>query len=167
MLLKENTINDKVTHKTELDIKKVGNSLFFSFYAEDSSFYTVGEKYNDNLYDGDVVEIFITYGLANHYYEIEVSPNGLVFLADIENINGKTKINFIDKSFVKTKVEIIDNNYKVEISLPLNKIKTERPLFNAFRIERMNNKQYLYALNPTMCHSFHKMEYFIDLLPLL
>ena len=33
MLLKKNTINDKVTHKTELDIKKVGNSLLFSFYA--------------------------------------------------------------------------------------------------------------------------------------
>lgn len=167
MLLKENTKNGYIKHPTELNIKREGDELIFTFLAYNSAFYSAGKKYNDPIYDGSVVEVFLSYGIKNHYYEIEVAPNGTVFLADIENINNHTKINFINDCFIKSSVKKEANNYLVTISFPLNKIKTEEPKFNAFRIEFVDNKQYLYALNPTMCDSFHRMEAFIDLLPLL
>lgn len=167
MQLKENIKNGFVKHPTEFHVERNGDELVFSFLACDSGFYSAGNNYNDPIYDGSVVEIFLSYGIKNHYYEIEVAPNGTVFLADIENINNQTKINFINDCFIKTSVKKTANNYSVTISFPLNKIKTEEPKFNAFRIEFVDNKQYLYALNPTMCDSFHRIEAFIDLLSLL
>lgn len=167
MLLKENTNNGHVLHPTELSVRRENDYVVFTFVAKRSSFYSAGNKYNDPLYDGSVVEVFIDYGKANHYYEVEVAPNGAVFLADIENINGKTLINCLDNCFVKTDVKIDGDAYTATIKIPLEKIKTERPKVNAFRIEFVDNKQYLYALNPTLCDKFHRMEYFIDLLPLL
>ena len=167
MKLKECTKNALVKHQTDFNVERKGNELIFKFHAYDSAFYCAGNKYNDSIYEGSVVEIFITYGKDNHYYEVEVAPNGTAFLADIENINGNFKTFLIDDCFIKAEVNVVGNDYEVAIRFPLEKIKTESPLFNAFRIEFVDNKQNLYALNPTMCGSFHRMEAFIDLLSLL
>ena len=167
MKLKENINNAEVLHPTELAIRKEKGDIVFTFLAKKSSLFSSGANYNDPIYNGCVVEVFLFYGKKNHYYEFEVAPNGTIFLADIENINNKTHIHFIDNCFIKTNVEINGDEYRVTMKIPLTKIKTESPKFNAFRIETLGNKQYLYALNPTMCETFHKMEAFIDLLPLL
>ena len=167
MLLKENIKNGPILHSTEVNIKEENGLVVFDFTAYKSSLFSAGVHYNDPIYEGSVVEVFIYYGKEHHYYEIEVAPNDTIFLADIENINGKTQINYINDCFVKTNVTIDGDCYKVTIKFPIEKIKTESPKFNAFRIELVNGKQYLYALNPTMCDRFHRMEAFIDLLPLL
>ena len=167
MQLKENVRNGKVEHPTELIIKEENGYYVFSFTANNSLLFSAGEKYNDSIYDGSVVEIFIYYGKKNHYYEIEVAPNGTLFLADIKNIHGKFTTYCLKECFFKADVNIVNDSYKVNIYFPVDKIKTERPLFNAFRVETINDKQYLYALNPTMCETFHKQEFFIDLLSLL
>ena len=167
MKLKECTKNALVKHQTDFNVERKGNELIFKFHAYNSAFYCVGDKYNDPIYDGSVLEVFITYGKENHYYEVEVAPNGTAFLADIENINGDFKTYLINDCFVKTEVVISGRDYLATIHFPLDKIKTESPKLNAFRIEFVNNQQNLYALNPTMCASFHRMEAFIDLLSLL
>ena len=167
MRLKECTKNGLVKHQTDFDVKRKGDELIFAFHAYNSAFYCAGNKYNDPIYNGSVVEVFITYGKENHYYEVEIAPNGTTFLADIENINGSFKTNLIKDCFIKSEVNVINNDYQVMIHFPVDKIKTESPLFNAFRIEFVDNKQNLYALNPTMCATFHRMEAFIDLLSLL
>ncbi len=167
MQLKENSCDGKIEHPTDLEIRKENGYFVFSFDAKNSLLFSSGEKYNDPIYDGSVVEVFIYYGKKNHYYEVEVAPNGALFLANIKNIHGKFTTNCLKRCFVKTDIGIEKDSYKVNIYFPINKIKTERPLFNAFRIETINNKQYLYALNPTMCGSFHVFESFIDLLSLL
>lgn len=167
MKLKENIKNGLVKYQTDFNMERKAEELIFKFHAYNSAFYSAGNKYNDAIYQGSVVEIFITYGKENHYYEVEVAPNGTAFLADIKNINGKFETILIDDCFIKTETVISGNDYEVTIHFPLDKIKTESPKFNAFRIELANNQQNLYALNPTMCDSFHKMEAFIDLLSLL
>ena len=128
MLLKENTNNGHVLHPTELSVRRENDYVVFTFVAKRSSFYSAGNKYNDPLYDGSVVEVFIDYGKANHYYEVEVAPNGAVFLADIENINGKTLINCLDNCFVKTDVKIDGDAYTATIKIPLEKIIIHRTI---------------------------------------
>ena len=167
MLLKENCKNGPIIHPTYFSVTKKDDLFIFSFEAMKSSLFSAHNKYNDPIYEGCVVEVFIEYGKKNHYYEVEVAPNGTVFLADIENIDGKTHIFCIDDCSVKSNVKIDVDCYNVTIQIPVEKIKTESPKFNAFRIEVADGKQYLYALNPTMCDWFHRMEFFIDLLPLL
>ena len=162
-LLKENTSNGFIKHKTEFKVKEDRDNYYFDFVAFDSSLFSAGNNYNDDIFDGCVCEVFIFYGKENHYYEIEVAPNGTIFLADIENINSSTKINYINSCFIKAKAVINENNYLVNITFPKEKIYTKSPLFNAFRIEMENQEQYLYALNPTLCNSFHQPEYFIEL----
>ena len=101
MLFKENITGQEADIKTEFSIKREGDILHCFYKAFDTSFYSASEVDNGNLFDGDVVEIFIYIGEKDSYLEIEVAPNGTTFVAKITN----RKINYIDNSFVKTKVE--------------------------------------------------------------
>ena len=157
-LLKENITGNKACYKTLFKFKKGIKHLHFRFDAFNSTFNSYSNKYNDNLYQADVCEIFIRYGKENHYYEIEVAPNGTIFLADITNINDKFSGNLLSECFVKAYAKICKNKYIVKISIPKNIIRTNPIEFNAFRIETDGEapEKHLFALHPTMCSSFHK-----------
>lgn len=161
MLFKENITGNIACYKTKFKYKKGLKFLHFTFKAFDSSLTSYSNKYNDPLYKADVCELFIKYGKENHYYEIEVAPNGTIFLSDIENINGKFRGTLIEKCFIKTSSRIKNNTYLVSISIPKKYIKTKNIEFNAFRIETDGEKpeKHLFALNPTLCNSFHRMEF--------
>lgn len=161
MLLKENITGQKACYKTKFKYRRCYKYLYFSFKAYHSTFNSYSGKYNDELYKADVCELFIKYGKENHYYEIEVAPNGATFLADIENIDGNFKGTLIDKCFVKTKAKIAKDHYIVRILVPRHYIKTKKIEFNAFRIETdgIKPEAHLFALHPTMCGSFHKPEF--------
>ena len=162
MELRDNITGLKSSVKTEFSIKQKGKHLICLFKAYDSSLTSYGNKDNDELYRGDVVEVFVNIGEPNAYLEIEVAPNGKKFVANIIN----KKINFIDSSFVKTDVELQKNNYFVTIDIDLSRFNVLRPIrYNAYRIETKGIKEnyLLLAASPTMCDTFHVQDSFIEL----
>ena len=69
MLLKENKTGSKACYKTQFKYRKSLNYLHFSYKAHNSSLDSYSDKYNDELYHGNVCELFIRYGKENHYHQ--------------------------------------------------------------------------------------------------
>lgn len=161
MYLLDNLTGKEALYKTKFTFKETRKSLFFSFVCYHSKFFSYSEKYNSELYRGDVCEVFINYGKNNHYYEIEVAPNGAIFLSDIENDGKSFKGTLIEKCFVKAKAKIKKKKYIVKIEIPREIIPTKNIKFNAFRIDTDGGKEnaHLFALHPTLCKTFHKKEF--------
>ena len=162
MILRDNITGLESSVKTEFSIEQKGKHLICLFKAYDSSLTSHGNKDNDELYRGDVVEVFLDIGEPNSYLEIEVAPNGKKFVANIIN----KEIHFIDNNFVKSKVEIQNNDYFVTIDIDLTKFNILKPIkYNAYRIETKGIKEnyLLLAASPTMCDTFHVRDSFIDL----
>ena len=162
MILRDNITGLESSVKTEFSIEQKGKHLICLFKAYDSSLTSHGNKDNDELYRGDVVEVFLDIGEPNSYFEIEVAPNGKKFVANIIN----KEIHFIDNNFVKSKVEIQNNDYFVTIDIDLTKLNILKPIrYNAYRIETKGIKEnyLLLAASPTMCDTFHVRDSFIDL----
>lgn len=160
MELRENITGGKACYKTNFKFRKGLKYYKFFFRAYNSTFYSYTDKYNGELFYGDVCEVFIKYGKENHYYEVEVAPNGTIFLSDIENINGNFKGQLIENCFVKAKSKICKDCYKVTILIPKCYIKTDKLEFNAFRMDTDGEipEKHLFALHPTMCTTFHRIE---------
>ena len=155
-LLKNNRSGELCVPKTEFDCFCDGNVLVFNFIAYDSSLLSFSNKDNDDIWKGNVVEIFLDVGEKDFYYEFEVAPNGVTFVAQ----KYKDKLVFVDNDFFKAKVETKDNSYNVRMEIEIKKIaKNNELLFNAFRCEG----DVLEALSPTLCETFHKKEKFVIL----
>ena len=160
MLLKENITGKEPLVKTEFNIKRDGDMLHCYWCAYNSSLPSYANVDNGELYNGDVVEIFIDIGEKDSYLEIEVAPNGKKFVANIIN----RQIHFIDNSFVKSNVEIKGNDYIVTMDIDLSRFNITKPIeYNAFRIETcgIEPNHILCALSPTLCGSFHVRDKFI------
>ena len=160
MLLKENITGKEAPVKTEFEIKSEGDVLHCYFYAYNSSLTSYADKDNGELYNGDVVEIFIDIGEKDSYLEIEVAPNGKRFIANITN----RKITFIDGSFVKSNVEIKGHDYIVTMDIDLSRFNITKPIeYNAYRIETCGKgpNYILLAVSPTLCGTFHARDSFI------
>lgn len=168
--LKENVKGTTSKYKTLFDIKIENNELVATYHSYESSLESFSDIYNSEIWRGNVVEIFIDVGRKNKYFEIEVAPNGTMFLAEITNINGAFSGEFIDECFVKSNVLTLEHEYITEIRVPLLSIGVtdlKQVKINAFRIENENNGQYLMSLNPTLCETFHKPECFLLLAELI
>ena len=156
----DNHTGKKAIPETLVSYKKEENKLLFEFIAKDSSLSSYSNKDNDEIYRGDVVEIFLDFG-DEYYYEFEVAPNGTTFVAKI--INGTPL--FIKNDFFKNKAIIDGQTYKVNMAIDLDKFKQIKHIkFNAFRIETKGIKQdyILQALSPTLKDTFHVRDKFID-----
>lgn len=171
-LLKENFTGEKACYETTLEITETEKSYVFNFQAKNSTFYCPYKNYNENLYEGDVCEVFIgnINDLAN-YYEIEISPEGAIFLAKVYNDGGGKEeslhLTYIENELLEVVTEKVGKDYTVKIAIdkktlniPLDEIG-----FNAFRIDTDGIKQdmHLFSLNPTKCETFHKLGYFVKL----
>ena len=156
----DNRTGKKAIPETLISYKKEDNKLLFEFIAKDSSLSSYSNKNNDEIYRGDVIEIFLYFG-DEYYYEFEVAPNGTTFVAKI--INGAPE--FIDNNFFKSITTIEGDSYKVNMVIDLDKFKQIKHIkFNAFRIETKGIKQdyILQALSPTLKDTFHVRDKFID-----
>ena len=154
-----NNIDGKIgVPETLVTWKRDGNILIFNFEAKDSSLKSFSNKNNDTLWYENVVEIFLDLG-DDFYYEFEIAPNGTSFIAKIKN----RAITFFEQNFFSHKVEIEGSTYKVEMRMDLGKLsyKPKHIRFNAFRHERVKEKDVELALNPTLCDTFHVKEKFI------
>ena len=170
-VLKENiTGRDIAEFLTILDVSLTETHIVFEFDCKNSQFYSAYDKYNAPIWEGDVCEAFIcTNGKRDLYYEIEVAPNGTVFLKQMKYIGvGQVEEIDIEDNFIASNVEICGSDYKVKFSVPLDKIGYDVKngiLFNAFRIETEGGIQEknLLSLNPTLCDTFHNNKFFIEL----
>ncbi len=176
VLKNSRTGEDFPEYFTTLEVVKTQTHLSFSFDCKNSMFYSAGNEYNSDIYTGDVCEAFICVGEdLSWYYEIEVAPNNCQFLFKMHNVS-ETLENIKleqypiskDDNFLVSEVVRYDNNYKVNFSVPLDKIGYDPNigiLFNAYRIETEGGytDRHLLAVNPTLCETFHAPHKFIKL----
>lgn len=167
MLLRENIKGGTSKYKTDVKLSIEGEYFVASFVSEDSSLDSYSDKYNDVLWRSNAVEVFLDVGRENKYWEVEVAPNGVIFLAEVTRVDNKNTLRMIDECFVDASVSTSGGTYKTRIRIPLVKLGYEKSKglkLNAFRIETKGKEQYLMSLFPTLCETFHKPEAFKDIL---
>lgn len=169
MELKENITGQKAIYKTEANIEIKDGYLEVNFISHHPSMNSYSNKYNDCIYNADVVEIFLsTKEDKKYYYEIEVAPNNTVFLSEIYNDGKSFSGSLIDECFIKTSSKEENGKWLVNILIPLDKVgyDPKRGIeYNLYRIDTDGEKpnKHLFSLNPTMCGSFHKRNSFVKL----
>ncbi|MCQ2742670.1 MAG: hypothetical protein MJ239_05165 [Bacilli bacterium] len=158
-ILKDNKTGGESPYFTSVELGVENGCLKANFVCHHSSMYSAGNNFNDNLYNGDVVELFIYTGIKDHYFEIELSPNNAHFVGDIENKDRSPKLTLINKDIFASTITKTDLGYDAFISIPLSELgcSKESIRLNAYRIETNGGEPNacLMALNPTMCGSFH------------
>lgn len=166
--LLENKKGGKAVYETLLSVRESEEAYIFSFYAKNNRSYCPYAQNNEKLWLGDVCEIFIGDERdPHHYYEVEIAPNGAVFFGWVYNPDGNFKVSFPPADGLSYRAEQKGDNYEVEITLSKKIIvwPLERIAFNAFRIETDGGvpEKHLFALNPTLCNTFHRPEGFVRL----
>lgn len=143
------------------------DSLRFCFDVCDDEIVSPFERDNDDLWQGDAVEVFLAPdGDLTRYAELEVSPFGLRFYGEIADVTEQ------GHSLVKrpppftARAERTEEGYRVTIDLPLSALAgfdRRKMKLNAFRLDkRADGAQRLYALHPTLCGSFHRPAFFVN-----
>lgn len=157
--LRENT---QGTENTECRFRyETGaDRLFFCFEVQDDDIRSPYRTDNEDLYTHDAVEVFLSPdGDPARYKELEVSPFGVRFYANIRNDGGRIELEKIAPAYEAHAYET-QQGYRVTIALPVSALEgfdAERFVFNAFRLDkRADGRLLLYALTPTLCASFHK-----------
>jgi hypothetical protein len=160
-------------HKKETIFKAKYDKAGITFYfnCEDDDIFSTMTKFNDSLYNEDVVEVFICPdGHIKNYIEIEISPLENVLQLKVSNdLNGNFKTEYILNDEIKRKVIKNDKGWIAEFFVPFSilyavGIKGDTWLFNAYRIDRDKASQNFYAINPTFKPEYHHPECFIDLI---
>lgn len=155
--LKENTQgteNGECRFRYEI----AGGCLHFCFEVEDGDIISPYGKDNDDIWEDDAVEVFLSpSGDPARYKEIEVSPFGVRFYGDIRNPDGNFVLEKIAPAYEAHAYET-ETGYRVTICLPFPEgFDKEKFIFNAFRLDKKRDgRQLLYALTPTLCGSFHR-----------
>ena len=82
-------INGSIDNSTRAHLCHDNDFLYVHWWSIDNEIISTYTDCNDPLYREDVVEIFIATqeSYPYHYYELEVSPKGVLFFADITNPN--------------------------------------------------------------------------------
>lgn len=166
--LKDNLSGAELGDSFGFSVSDDGKTVCFDFSVCDSDIYCPFSKDNEKLYEADVVEIFISPdGNPEKYYELEVSPSGLRFLALIYNENGNcvTHTTMIEPFFDVT-TELTAKGYDVRIFVKtryLDGFDIAAARFNAYSIDYDAGgalKTYK-SLNPTKAENFHLPEFFV------
>ena len=141
-------------------------AIDFCFEVKDEDLISPFSKDNEDLWQGDAVEVFLSPdGDRTRYFELQVSPFGVRFFGEVINRDGKTpQLKKLPPMF-QAKAERTEEGYKVHIELPygeLGAVLPENIAFNAFRLDKKaDGRQLLYALSPTFSDSFHRPQYFV------
>jgi hypothetical protein len=76
-----------------------GSGVHFLFSASDDHIQATMHERDAPLYEQDVVEVFVAPESTARYYELEVSPHGVVFDAVIDSPDGVRKTMRVDRSW--------------------------------------------------------------------
>lgn len=171
--LKECITGEKALLRTDFMCTEDNNNLYFKFSCEENNPYPRHKKYNEPLYEGDIVEVMLTLEEKNCYLEIELNQYNAKYCAVIENSDGKGDIiiNKVDEcmfySFSLKRQE--DGRWISYISLSKDLLKkigwsADSCYINAYRQDYdKTGKLNLYSLSPTYCATFHVVDSFIKL----
>lgn len=144
------------------------DALRFCFDVRDDDIVSPFARDNDDLWQGDAVEVFLSpNGDLSRYVELEVSPFGLRFFGEITDVSESAHtLTKLPPPF-SARAERTAEGYRVTIDLPVRVLRgfdRDRMKLNAFRLDkRSDGVQNLYALHPTLCGSFHKPAFFVGL----
>lgn len=142
-----------------------GQEAEFFFGVRDEDVISPFQEDNEDLWQGDAVEVFLSPdGNPEHYFELEVSPFGVRFWGEVTFAGGEKRLKKVPPPF-EAEVVRTEAGYAVQIKLPLSAMQgydRRAVMLNAFRVDKhLDGDQDLYALNPTLCESFHKPQKFI------
>lgn len=167
--LRENVRGGEGKKPTLFRMLWTDDAMWFRFDCADDKAVATLTKFNDDLFDEDVAEVFITDGDRRKYQEFEVAPNGNGMHLDIKN----TMRGFFFKKKRKKdeyfrRIEKDGENWTAEFAVPF--VHFRRPprageewLMNAHRCDLKADgvEQDLYALNPTFFTTYHRPKYFV------
>lgn len=165
-----------VEHSTTAKLLYNDNYLYVAFACQDKDIWSDFTERDENLWENEVVEIFIDPAKARtRYFEFEVSPRNVVWDGRITNPKGTGEDLEIDakwncerlKSAVNVKGTLddrtdTDEGWTVEMAIPHTCLVRVPPQpgeewrFNMYRIERPRGEEVgLLAWTPTMKPGFH------------
>lgn len=138
----------------------------FSFDVEDAEIVSPFCEDNEDIWQGDAVEVFLSPdGNPMRYLEMEVSPFGVSFFGEISFVGETRSLKKLPPPFSAETVRS-EEGYSVRICLPLSGLESfdrDKMKLNAFRLDKCGDgEQKLYALSPTYCNTFHKPQYFLS-----
>ena len=146
VVLRDNSGGDGIGGKATL--WRTENAIKVLFCAVDNDIISYGKKYNEPLWKGDTVEIFLTLGRRNRYLEFELE--------------------FIDEPPFKWEARRTEYGYECSFEIPFSTLKAigfdeNEAYFNLYMQDYTADGLRLYAMAPTMCGSFHRPEAFVKL----
>ncbi len=148
-------------------VRLEGGALHFRFCVNAAPYSPFRED-NEDIWQADAVEVFLSPdGCPDRYKELEVSPYGVRFYADIA-CDGR-RLPRADKTApaFTAATRLAAGGYEAEICLPLAALAgfdAAAMRFNAFCLcGSAAGKQRLLALCPTLCPTFHKPQRFVAL----
>jgi Carbohydrate-binding family 9 len=148
------TDGNQVDFETHVKLSLEGSNLIVKFECFDNPFtkkntYT---KDNDELYNQEVFEIFVSAGLNDpeNYYELEINPNNAIWIGKmynptlgVENVQIQ-KMFTDDETSIRHTVQIGQNSYSGKLSIPLNSISPENTTdfrINFYRIRSFKDNK--------------------------
>lgn len=170
--LYENVAGGDCDQQTLISYFKQDGKITFIFNCVEDTPIIFGNKDNDKLYKGDVVEIMLTLGNANRYLEVSVNPAELKYAAIVLNPDGEGSnltIETLDDNPIETDMFATDIGYVAKIIIPIDWLKelgwrAEASLINIYRQDfNAEGDLRLYALSPTKSATFHKVDAFIPM----
>jgi len=170
--LSENVAGGKCEQKTLVTYYRKDGKLIFVFSCEEVSPIVYGERDNDKLYKGDIVEVMITLGSLERYLEIEVNPANLKYAAIVGNPapdGSGIQLEILKEHPVETEITLTDDGYVAKILVPEAWLKElgwnkDDAYINFYRQDFSEvGELRLYALSPTRTASFHKPSVFAQM----
>ena len=161
--LRENITGHEAPKATEVKLWLEGGAVKFLFECTDNVIISRGKKFNDKLYEGDVVEFFLTLGSREKYLELEVNPDGAEYAVIVVNEGGmgNFKLYPFDSSPFTSLTERTPNGWRSEWSIPLENLTAigwtkDCSFCNIYRQDYSGDGTLaLYAFNPTYSETFH------------
>lgn len=147
----------EIKTKSNVVITFLSNELIFNYEIFDEELVSPYKEDNEDLYNHDVVEVFISLdGRKEEYFEYELTPFNLRFFGLIKNPTlDKPYLTRITPEF-ESEVTQFDGGYLAKIIIDLKeKTSLEDVLLNCYWVDYSNNECKFYSINPTLNPSFH------------
>jgi hypothetical protein len=163
----------KTTFRAAWDEKK----FYVAFTAEDDHLECTYKKRDDPIYDQDAVEIFLDPdGDQKNYYELQVSPTGLIFDSFLpeyrknQNDWSSTMEVAVQTDGTLNNKEDVDKSWTAEFAIPVEDLKVEAIKAgdtwkaNFFRLDSAKAGRKGYAWSAPRNNDFHNLERFGEIL---
>ena len=166
--LKDNLSGGAPYQATALCLTEEGGDLVAEFIVSDTHIQSFGEKYNDPLWKGDVVEVFLSTS-ENRYFEAELNPNGIGYAFMVENKDGLGDIVLtpLDTPPFTATVTRTETGWKGVYRFSKTALKAlgipANTTANFYRQDYQNETIYLSALSPTGKANFHIPKSFLSM----